>query len=392
MTGPLDGVRVLEMASVITGPYTGMLLSDLGADVIKVEMPGQGDVFRRWAGDDAAMSPPFAAFNRDKQSVTIDVHKPGGVESYLRLAATMDVVVENFRPGVLDRMGVGHAAVKSVNPEIVYCAISGVGPEGPRSHQPTYDAIAQALSGLWSQITELTDPEPIGPALCDQLAGLYAAYGVLGALFHRERSGKGQRLDVSMLGATLSFQTVAVAGLLMQGALEGRTERPRRSQSYAFVASDDKPFAIHLSTPDKFWRGLADAVERPDLLTDPRYLEKKDRIANYDSLRTDLAEIFGTRTRAEWLQRLEARDVPTAPINTIAEALDEPQTKLLNMVRTFGQGEDAVDLVGFPIDFELTECEPGNQPPSVGEHTQNVLSGLGFSAAEIKKLVDEAAI
>jgi crotonobetainyl-CoA:carnitine CoA-transferase CaiB-like acyl-CoA transferase len=385
LSGPLQGVTVLEMANVITGPFAGMLLSDLGADVIKVEMPGTGDVFRRWAGD-GAVSPSFAAFNRNKRSITIDVKRQAGADCYLRLATGVDVVLENFRPGVLDRMGVGYDAVRRVNPEVVYCALSGVGQEGPDAARPTYDAIAQALSGFWSQLTELSRPEPVGPPICDQLGGLYAVYGILGALFHRQRTGRGQRLDVSMLGAALGFQSIAVAGQTMEGVTADKMSRAQRSQTYALQSSDRRPLAIHLSTPDKFWRALAGAIERPDLLDDPRFLTKADRIAHYEDLSAELEHTFRTRRREEWLDRLHAADVPAAPINTIAEALDEPQVKHQRLVQTFGEADDALQLVGFPVTYHDTPCEPGRRPPKIGEHTDELLRAAGLSTDEIRHL------
>ena len=392
MSGPLQGVTVLEMANVITGPFAGMLLSDLGADVTKVEMPGTGDVFRQWAGGEGTVSPPFAAFNRNKRSITIDVKSQTGVDCYLRLAAGVDVVLENFRPGVLDRMGVGYDAVRAVNPEVVYCALSGMGQDGPDAARPTYDAIAQALSGFWSQLTEMSHPEPVGPPICDQLGGLYAAYGVLGALFHRQQTGRGQRLDVSMLGAALGFQSIAIAGHSMQGATADKMSRAKRSQTYALQASDGRPLAIHLSTPDKFWRALAAAIERPDLLDDPRFRTKADRIAHYDVLRAELEQTFRGRTRQEWLDRLHAADVPAAPINTIGEALDEPQVQHQRMVRTFGDGDEALRLVGFPVSYHDTPCEPGRRPPKIGEHTDEVLRAAGLSTEEIRHLHEQSAV
>src|SRR5215218_9644977 len=215
MPQALTGVRIVEMANVISGPYTGMLLADLGADVIRVEMPGSGDVFRLWDGTAGAMRPQFAAYNRGERSITINVRHEGGREAYLRLAATADVVLENFRPGTLDRMGVGYDEVRAENPSVIYCNITGMGLSGPSHDRPTYDAIGQALSGLWSQLTDMQNPEPVGPPLCDQLASLYAVYGVLAALFSREKTGRGQRLEASMLGAGLAFETTPVADYLM---------------------------------------------------------------------------------------------------------------------------------------------------------------------------------
>ncbi|MCZ6564207.1 MAG: CaiB/BaiF CoA-transferase family protein, partial [Deltaproteobacteria bacterium] len=186
MSGPLlKKIKVLEMAHVISGPYAGMLLADLGADVIKVEMPGTGDYFRIWDGKDDAIRPSFAAYNRGKRSVTINVQTQSGQELYLRLASKVDVVLENFRPGTLERFGVGYEAIREENPDVIYCSLTGMGPTGPYKHRPTYDAIAQAMSGLWSQLTDMDRPEPVGPAISDQLSGLYAAYGILGALVSR---------------------------------------------------------------------------------------------------------------------------------------------------------------------------------------------------------------
>lgn len=370
---PLSGIRVVEMANVITGPFTGMVLADLGADVVKVEMPGVGDNFRQWAGDDDQFNPPFAAFNRGKRSVAIDVRTADGAERYLRLTATADVVVENFRPGTLDRLGVGYDAVRARNAGVIYCAISGMGTSGPDSGRPTYDAIAQALSGLWSQLTDLDAPEPVGPPMADQLGGFYAAQGVLAALLHRERTGEGQRVDVSMLEAALGFQAIAIAGHTMQGAPADKSSRARRSQTYAFVARDGRPFAIHLSTPDKFWRGLAEVAGRPDLVTDPRFVRKGDRIAHYDELRTELAGVFAQEERQVWLDRLRERDVPAAPINTIGEALEEPQVRHLDVLRTFGDGDEALRLMGSPVRYSGCPPQGGPRPPWVGEHTDEVM-------------------
>lgn len=380
------------MANVISGPCAGMLLADLGADVVKVEMPRGGDVFRVWGGDNHVVSPPFAAFNRDKRSITIDVKTEAGVDCFLRLVRTADVVLENFRPGVLDRLGVGYEQIAEVNPSVIYCAISGMGRTGPESHRPTYDAVAQALSGLWSQFTDLDDPEPVGPALCDQLAGMYAAYGVLGALVGRASTGQGQRLDVSMLGAGLSFQSIAVAGWLIGGVGADKSARAHRSQTYSFNDAQGLPFAIHLSTPDKFWRGLATAVERLDLLTDPRFVDKRSRIANYDVLRDELRSVFRTGERADWLARLAAQDVPCAPINTIGEALDEPQVRHLGVVQTFGTGDGAVELAGSPVDFAGHAPGPRSGVPRIGEHTDELLIEVGLSPEEIEDLRLKSAI
>ena len=386
MDSPLAGIRVVEMANIISGPFAGMLLADLGADVVKVEMPGQGDLFRQWAGDADAFSPPFAAFNRRKRSVTIDVHGPEGAGAYLAVTAEADVVIENFRPGTLDRLGVGYEEVRARNPAVIYCAMSGVGRTGPESHRPTFDAIAQAKSGLTSQLTDLAAPEPVGPPLSDQLTGLYAAYGILGALFQRQTTGTGQRVDLNMLGAAMSFQTIAVAGHQMTGEVPHRTSRAVRSQTYAFVASDGQPFAIHLSTPHKFWVGLTDVIGRPDLLEDDRFRRKPDRMRNYDVLRDELTGIFRTRPRQEWLNLLHDHDVPAGPINTIDEALADPQVKHLDLVHDFGDAADRLALVESPIEFGSARVADRRRPPRIGEHSDEILTAAGLSPEQIGHL------
>ncbi len=392
MAGALQGVHVLEVANFISGPYAAMLLADLGAEVTKVEPPGAGDPFRGWGERQGAERPQFAAFNRGKMSVTLDLRKEVARRVYRALAVRSDVVVENFRPGTAERLGIGYDALRQTNLRLVYCAITGVGSTGPSSHRPIYDAIGQALSGLWSVLTDLRDPAPIGPPISDQLTGLYAAYGVLAALAARERTGRGQRLEVSMLSASMAFLTEPIANYLIMGEVSDQHSRPRRSQSYAFIARDGLPFAIHLSSPPKFWEALVQAVERPELLEDERFRAKADRVRTYDALRATLAETFRTRDRAEWLERLERCDVPAAPINDIAEAVAAPQAVHVGMVRTFGSGDRARRLVGFPVAFGETPSEPRLPPPDLGEHTDAVLKELGYSADGVARLRTEGAI
>lgn len=392
MTGLLSGVKVLEMANVISGPYGGMLLADLGAEVIKVEMPGAGDPFRKWAGDDKAILPAFAAYNRGKKSITINVKTEAGRELYLKLASDVDVVLENFRPGTLDRFCVGYDEVVKRNPKVIYCSATGMGNKGPYRDRPTYDAIAQALSGLWSQFTDLENPEAVGPPMSDQLTGLFTAYGILGALVSRSLSGKGRKIDVSMLSASLAFQPLVVADYLQKGVVADKTSRSHRSQSYAFVASDGLPFAIHLSSPPKFWRGLLKALEREDLAEDSRFAVKTDRIANYGVLRTELQKVVGEQPRAYWLDRLTQYDVPSGPIYTIAETLSDPQVDTLQMVRTFGDGERAMPLVGYAVDYTGTPDESQRPVPELGEHTEEILGNLEYGEDEITTLRESGAI
>lgn len=392
LSGPLTGYKVLEMANFISGPYAAMLLADLGAEVIKIELPGTGDPFRSWGERQSEERPQFAAYNRGKKSVTINAQFESGREVYRRLAQKMDVVVENFRPGTLDRMGLGYEALRETNPKLVYCAMSGMGSSGPYRNRPTYDSIAQAYSGLLSVLTDMKNPKPIGPAMSDQLTGAYAAYGIVAALLTRETRGHGQKIEISMLAANMAFMTEPVAEYMHDGEVSDQDSRSHRSQSYAFVASDGLPLAVHLSTPPKFWQGLATGVGRPELIEDPRFKTKNDRVKNYHLLRDLLAEAIRTRPRAEWLSILEQLDVPVAPINNIAETLDDPQVKHIGMLQTFGEGERAKKLVGFPISFAETACEPGLPPPGLGEHNDEIFAALGFTEAELAAMREEGAV
>jgi formyl-CoA transferase len=378
----LDGIRVIEMANVISGPFTGMQLADLGAEVIKVETPGTGDPFRNWAPDSGVISPAFAAYNRGKKSVEIDIKTPQGRDAYLQLAQGADVVIENFRPGALDRAGVGYAQLRPLAPHLIYCAITGMGQNGPDHLLPTYDGIAQAASGLLSQLVDLSSPDPVGPPISDQLTGLYAAQGILGALVARQSSGLGRRIDVSMLGASLAFQPHAAAEYLMEGSVADSSSRARISQSYGFVCGDGRALAVHLSSPPKFWNALVTVLGRGDLASHPDYATKAGRQRNYPALQRELAPVFARQARADWLDALRAADVPCAPVHTIDEALSAPQAQALRMTRTFGSGARALPLVGYPFDDDLRpDCDHARPVPQLGEHTSDVLSALAAAAA-----------
>jgi crotonobetainyl-CoA:carnitine CoA-transferase CaiB-like acyl-CoA transferase len=390
--GPLAGIRVLEMANFISGPYASMLLGDLGAEVIKVELPGSGDPFRKWGGHKGGARPQFLAYNRGKRSITLNVQAPGGQEAYRRLAAQVDVLIENFRPGTLDRLGVGYEALKPDNPRLVYCAISGMGRTGPYARRPSYESIGLALSGLWSRFTNLRDPRPIGPNVADQLTSLYAVYGVLGALVHVARHGVGQVVEINMLHANMAFMPEPIANYFVLGEVGDPHTRATRSQAYAVVGSDGLPLTVHLSSITKFWEGLTRALGEPELAADPRFATNTARVANYEALNEHLQRSFSARPRAEWLARLQAEDVPSAPINSIDEAVADPQTQHLRVIREYGSADRAVQLVACPATFEQTPTGDRLAPPELGEHTVEILTALGFTPARIEELRAEGAI
>lgn len=366
----LDGVVVVEMAQVITGPMAGMLLAELGAEVIKIEEPTRGDAFRGWhGGGESSVPAHFAAFNRGKRSVALDTATPEGQDTYRGLVAGADVVIENFRPGVMDRSGIGYTQLCELNPRLVYCHITGMGCRGPRAQLATYDGVAQALSGLWSQFTDLRAPRAVGPALADQLCAQYATMGVLAALVERDTSGEGQLVEVDMLSSCLAFQTLAVTEAVLKDSDTDSSSRARASLVFGFVAADERSFCIHLSSRDKFWQALCAAVGQDELAIDPRFATKRDRTTHYDELQDALQAAFGTRSRADWLSTLEAAGVPCAPINTIAEAVSDPQARAIDAIGDYGPRS--------PIISRGSRMGGDRPAPELGDASDAILATLG---------------
>jgi crotonobetainyl-CoA:carnitine CoA-transferase CaiB-like acyl-CoA transferase len=391
MPGPLQGITVVEFADYVTGPYAGALLADLGARVIKIEAPGRGDPFRGWGAE--GYSATFCSVNRGKESITLDLRTPEGQEVARALARRVDVFVENHRPGVAERMGVGYEQLRELNPGLVYCSISGFGQDGPYRDRPGYDTIGQAMGGLLSLLTDRSEPRGMGISLSDHLAGVFAAYGILGALVGRAQTGQGQRVETSLLQATVAFVGENAARYFENGEVPDRAHRTHTAQVYAFVAADGLPFVIHLSSPQKFFHGLARAVERPELVDDPRFASKDARQAHYAELEAILAEIFRQQPRADWLERLRAHDVPTAPLNSLDDVFADPQVQHLGMARTLHHPERGdVRLVDSAV--RLTTMPHGTDvpPPALGEHTAALLRELGYDAAAAERLRAAGAI
>jgi formyl-CoA transferase len=329
-SGPLAGVRVIELGQYISGPYAAKLLADLGAEVIKVEAP-DGDPMRRWEGH-GLMSPQFAAYNRGKRGVVLDLKRPDDRERLLDLAASADVVIDNFRPGVTARLGIGPDALAARNPRVVTCSITGFGPTGPYAERPAYDTVISAVGAMYSQTVPSDILRPLGPAFSDLLSGMSAAQAILAALHARERTGHGEHLEVSMVGALIDFLTEAASTYLETGQVSHPDSRPRRAQAYACRGSDGLSFVIHMSVPEKFWTGLLQVLERPDLADDPRFSSREARVANYDALDAELKSITQTRPRDHWLRLLEQHDIPHGPLNTVADLFDDPQIAHMGLV------------------------------------------------------------
>ena len=382
---PLAGVRVLELASYVTGPHASVLLADMGADVIKVEERTQGDPFRGWGK--GGYSPTFRSVNRGKRSLAIDLRTPDGRRIVADLADRADVLIENYRPGVVNRMGLGYEAVRTRNPRIVYCSISGFGSSGPYRDRPGYDTVGQAMSGLLGMTTDFEAPVTMGISFSDHITGEAAAYGILAALVGRGASGKGRLVETSLLQATTAFLAENAARYFDEGEVPTRATRAKIAQAYAFVAGDGGPFVVHLSSPPKFWEGLTTAVGRPDLCADPRFADRAARIRNYDELAAILGEIFRTAPRAEWLAKLGASDVPAGPINRFDEVFADPGVQALGMVRTVRHptaGE--MRLLAGPVTVSGHEEAEIGPPPLLGEQTNAILGELGLDSAAITAL------
>jgi formyl-CoA transferase len=375
MTEVLKGVRVVELGTMITAPLAGMMLADLGADVIKVERPDGGDPFRSFRG--GLYSPHFIAFNRNKRSVALDLQTEAGKASLRALLAEADVLLDNYRSGVMDRLGLSAQFIQTEYPKLIWCSITGFGADGPYAGRPAYDAVAGALSGLASVTLDPEEPQASGPTIADNVTGMYAACGILGALYERESTGRGRRIEVNMLEAAVSFVPDAFSNFTrMQIDNQPRT-RVASSQSYAFRCADGKLLALHLSSPQKFWESLLDVIERPDLKTDVRFATRDARVRNYAILEKELAAAIGGKDRLHWMTKLDCADVPFAPVQTVSEVLDDPQIKHLG---TFQQQrhptEGLLTLIRRPILIDGNRDIQSRPPPTLGEHTHEVLREL----------------
>ncbi len=374
MVKVLDGVRVLEMGTFITGPAAAMFLADMGADVVKVERPKIGDPFRAFKG--GLYSPHFQTYNRNKRSLTLDTRQEADLNLFDSLAIKADVFIQNFRPGVSEELNVGAERLQKLNAKLVYCGISGFGPDGPDCGRPAYDTVAQAASGWLRLLINPENPRVVGPAIADAVTGMYAALGILGALYERTHTGRGRRVDVSMLEAMCHFNLDDFTHYFSQNEIMGPYSRPRVSQSYVFECADGKWVAMHMSSPEKFWEGLASAIDRPKLFQDPRFADRPARIAHQEDLIVLMTPIFKGRTRAEWCARLEKEGVPFSPVYDSSEALEDRQAKHLGIeVEAQHPAMGRFRTVRFPVNFDGERMSEIMPPPTLGEHSDAISAG-----------------
>jgi crotonobetainyl-CoA:carnitine CoA-transferase CaiB-like acyl-CoA transferase len=361
----LSGIKVLEQGTFITGPAAGMFLADLGAEVVKIEQPGAGDPFRAFRG--GLYSPHFQTYNRNKRSVTLNPKQPEDAAVFDELVKDADVYIQNFRPGAAERLGAGEARLRGLNPRLVYCAISGFGQTGPAAGRPAYDTVAQAASGFLKLLVNPANPRVVGPALADAMTGFYAAYGVLGALVERGRTGVGRAVEVSMLEAMCHFNLDAFTHLFSESEVMGPFSRPSVSQSYVLECADGLWIALHMSSPEKFWQGLANAIEQPQLFSDPRFASREARIAHQEDLIALLGELFRQQPRAAWCGRLEAEDVPHAPMYDTREAMEDPQARHLQLQVSAAHPEGGEwHTIRSPVSFDGERALEVTAPPTLG--------------------------
>ena len=391
MAGALAGIKIIEAASYVTGPFASQLLADLGAEVIKVEEPKRGDPFRGWGERNYAAT--FCSLNRNKKSITIDFRTDDGRKVLLKLLADADVFIQNFRPGVLEKRGLGFEDIHSTNRKLVYCSISGFGPKGPYRDMPGYDTIGQARSGLLSLLTDPGKPQGMGISFSDHLTGMYACYGVMGALMNRMVTGVGQHVETSLLRASVSFIGENAARYFETGQVPRRKHRTTTAGVFAFEDENGLAFVLHMSSPDKFWHGLFEVVGKPEWKQDPRFNNRKARVENYDALNEQLAPIFRKGKRADWLRQLIDNDVPAAPINTLDEVFADAQ------VKTYGFPVDVVHpkmgkmkLIGNAVDMSATPPSIDLPPPVLGEHTDEILASLGYDREKLSLLRNQGVI
>ena len=374
----LEGIRVVELGNFITGPLAAMMLADLGAEVIKVERP-EGDPFRRGHGN--TYGPAFAAYNRNKKSVVLDTATPAGRDALATLVASADVLIDNFRPGVIEKLGLAPDVLAARHPRLIQCSITGFGAKGPYRDRPAFDTVGQALSGVASFLVDPHAPESFGPTIADNATGMYAAYGVMGALIERARTGKGRRIEVNMLESAMAFIQDAYTNYTMAGIVGGKYSRIVRSQCFAFRCADDKLIGIHLSTTEKFWQELIAALAAPELSADPRFLTHQARVQHYHVLEAELAARFAARPRGDWMRLLDTSDVPFSPIHNVAEALQDPQVETLGTAIEMTHPQmGKVAAIACPVLADgLRPRQQMQAPPMIGEHTRDVLAALGLA-------------
>ncbi len=393
--GPLAGLTVLDLTRVLSGPYCTMLLADMGARVIKIEQPGRGDDTRSWGppfvGGESAY---FLSINRNKESLTLDFKAPDGRRILDELVRGADVLVENFRPGAMDRLGLDYATLAPAHPRLVYCSISGFGHDGPRRAEAGYDAVIQAEGGLMSVTGDADGPAyRVGVAIADLVAGLLAAQGIVLALFARDRTGSGQHVDISMLDGVVSLLSYHASTYLTTGATSRRAGNGHATIApYDTFPASDGDFFLAVGNDDQFAR-FCRVTGLQDLLTDERYSTNPARVVNAATLRTRAADALRSRTRHEWLEALTAAGVPCGAIREVPEVMSDPQVHARRMIEAVEHAAlGPLKVLGVPIKLSATPGTVRTAPPTLGQHTDAILAGLGWPPEAVSALRERGVI
>jgi crotonobetainyl-CoA:carnitine CoA-transferase CaiB-like acyl-CoA transferase len=394
MAGPLEGLLVLDVSKTLAGPFCTMNLGDLGAEVVKVEEPRLGDETRQWSPYWDGQSCFYLAVNRNKRNIAVNLKHPQGVEVVKKLAAKADVMIESFRTGTTDKMGLGYEAIKAINPRVVYCAISGFGRTGPLRHKGGYDLMVQAYSGLMSTTGEAgRTPLRVGFSLVDITCGWVAYGGIMTALYQREKTGKGQYVEASLLEGMVSAASYHIVNYLGTGIVPGPLGQghPALAPYQMFPTKDGR--VMLGAANDGLWNKFCEVTERPDLAADPRFRTNRDRVEHRQALIAILEDLFQTKTTQEWVELLEGAGIPNAPVNTIADVVADPQVAHRGMIAEVPHPTIAgLRAPACPIKLSDGPASIRRHPPERGEHTAEILCELGYAKEDIASLEASGAV
>lgn len=395
MPNVLENIKVLDLSRVLAGPYCSMILGDLGAEIIKVEAPGGSDDTRKWGppykGEESAY---YLCANRNKRAITLDIKSEKGQEILLELIAQSDILIQNFKTGTLDKLGLGYEQIKEVNPRLIFCSITGFGQTGPYKDIPGYDYIIQAMSGLMSITgSEDSGPMKVGVPITDIITGLYAAIGILGALHERLQSGKGQSIDISLLDSQLSALVNVASNYLVSGVIPKRfgSQHPNIVPYQTFDTLDGE-MVIAIGNDGQFNK-LCKLLQLQDMAEDERFSTNSKRVEHKEELLKPLAAKLKQRNSTDWLELFRQQGIPCGPINNMQKVFEDPQIKAREMVIQVKHPKAGdVSLVGSPLKFSRTPVEIKRHPPLVGEHNQEILSELGYKEEEIQDMRNKRII
>lgn len=393
-SGPLKGIKVLDLTHVLSGPFATMLLGDMGADIIKVEIPGRGDSTRLSGPPfQRGMSAYFICVNRNKRSVCVDLKKKEGIEIIRTLVKDCDVVVESFRPKVMARLGLSYGNLKKIKPDLIYASLSAFGTKGPYKDHPGFEFIIQGLTGLVSITTEPgRRPAKIQIQLVDLCAGMFQAFAIMGALYHRNQTGKGQRVEVSLLESTTAMLAHLAGIYFMTGKVPVGlgTKNPVVMPSQGFKTKDSY---VTVVTQPQHWERFCKALGKPEWIKDENLSRSPYRVEHYAEVEEMIEEVTATKTTDEWLKRFDEQEVAAGPINTVEQCFSDPQVKALEIVKTVNHPKiGKVKVLKQPWKLSVTPGGIRLPPPVLGEHTVQVLREIGFSSKKIKTLKEKGVI